>query len=294
MDLPCALLWSSIPVCIFGFIGNVLVIQIVYKSRVMHTPTNFLLVNMAVSDVIAILLFLIHDLTTYLLYEHIGENLLNIACKSIVVITTSAMVSSITLVVLSVERYNALLKPFNNGLRLNEDNIKKAIVFIWITSALLSLPNFFFEKWSEAYSTCSGPFNYDESRTSRIYLLVYAAIFYIQATIMFFCYGSLIRGLYFTNTVCPETDGERRSEKRKLVVTFLLASVGFLIGYGPGIILATLVASQHGENVDFDTYYVLLKVVEFLFGCSLCLNPIFYAFRSERFKDGFKRVLGCR
>ena len=82
MDLPCALLWSSIPVCIFGFIGNVLVIQIVYKSRVMHTPTNFLLVNMAVSDVIAILLFLIHDLTTYLLHEHIGENLLNIACKS--------------------------------------------------------------------------------------------------------------------------------------------------------------------------------------------------------------------
>jgi len=294
MDLPCALLWSSIPVCIFGFIGNVLVIQIVYKSRVMHTPTNFLLVNMAVSDVIAILLFLIHDLTTYLLYEHIGENLLNIACKSIAIITTSSMVSSITLVVLSVERYNALLKPFNNGLRLSEDNIKKAIVSIWITSALLSLPNFFLETWSEAYSTCSGPFNYEESRTSRIYLLVYAAIFYIQAAIMFFCYGSLIRGLYFTNTVCPETDGERRSEKKKLVVTFLLASVGFLIGYGPGIILATAVASQHDENVDFDTYYVLLKVVEFLFGCSLCLNPIFYAFRSERFKDGFKRVLGCR
>ena len=142
MDLPCALLWSSIPVCIFGFIGNVLVIQIVYKSRVMHTPTNFLLVNMAVSDVIAILLFLIHDLTTYLLHEHIGENLLNIACKSIAIITTSAMVSSITLVVLSVERYNALLKPFNNGLRLNEDNVKKAIIFIWITSALLSLPIF--------------------------------------------------------------------------------------------------------------------------------------------------------
>ena len=73
------------------------------------------------------------------------------------------MVSCITLVVRSVERYNALLKPFNNGLRLSEDIIKRAIVFIWITSALLCLPIFFLETWNDTYSTCSGPFNYDGS-----------------------------------------------------------------------------------------------------------------------------------
>ena len=81
----------------------------------------------------------------------------------------------------------------------------------------------------------------------KIYLIVFNAIFLIQSVVMVFCYGSLIRGLYFTNTVCPETettDGERSSEKKKLVITFLLATVGFLIGYVPCVAFHIVVAFQ--------------------------------------------------
>ena len=41
----------SIPFYISGLIGNVLIIGIVHKTREMHTPTNYLLASMAVSDV---------------------------------------------------------------------------------------------------------------------------------------------------------------------------------------------------------------------------------------------------
>ena len=49
---------SHFPILFFaiGFIGNVLVIRIVHKTRQIHTPANYLLANMAVSDVITILL----------------------------------------------------------------------------------------------------------------------------------------------------------------------------------------------------------------------------------------------
>ena len=50
----------SIPFYIIGLIGNVLVIRIVHKTREMHTPTNYLLASMAVSDVLTIIMFAAH------------------------------------------------------------------------------------------------------------------------------------------------------------------------------------------------------------------------------------------
>ena len=37
---------ASIPLCIFGLIGNTLVARVVQKAREMHTTTNYLLANL--------------------------------------------------------------------------------------------------------------------------------------------------------------------------------------------------------------------------------------------------------
>ena len=123
----------SIPFYISGLIGNVLVIRIVHKTREMHTPTNYLLASMAVSDVFTIMMFAAHGFafSQYVNDENFAQYLV---CKASALITTFAIVSSITLTVLAVERYNALLKPLRTGLRLSEDSIKKAIALIWVTS----------------------------------------------------------------------------------------------------------------------------------------------------------------
>ena len=123
----------SIPFYIIGLIGNVLVIRIVHKTREMHTPTNYLLASMAVSDVFTIMMIAAHR---FVFSQHIlDEKFGNLVCKAAVLITAFAIVSSITLTVLAVERYNALLNPLRTGLQLSEDNIKKAIALIWVTSA---------------------------------------------------------------------------------------------------------------------------------------------------------------
>ena len=50
----------SIPFYIIGLIGNVLFIRIVHKTREMHTPKNYLLASMAVSDVLTMMMFAAH------------------------------------------------------------------------------------------------------------------------------------------------------------------------------------------------------------------------------------------
>lgn len=276
-----------------GFIGNVLVIRIVHKTRQMHTPTNYLLANMAVSDIITILLFSCNNFTENQL-GRVSHKFATFACKALSIIGICIMVSSITLTVLALERYHALLKPFRTELRLSEDNVKKAIVFTWTTSVVICFPQFFFAQWSEKDTSCVGPLGI-MTEESKIYTLLYVTIFIMQLTIMFFCYGSLIRGLYFTDTVCSENDEQGNQEKKKLVLTFLLASLAFLIGYGPFVVFCILVASEDNEqNYDSKVYSILEAVSTVLFDLTLCLNPILYAFRSSSYQQEFKRLLICK
>ena len=288
----------SIPFYIIGLIGNVLVIRIVHKTREMHTPTNYLLASMAVSDVFTIIIIAARRFafSQHVLDENFGHLVCKASALSTTFITIFAIVSSITLTVLAVERYNALLKPLRTGLRLSEDNIKKAIDLIWVTNVFVSIPSAFFQEFDRSNRVLSGYVGQGDSNINLAWkiLIVFDALFLIQSVVMVFCYGSLIRGLYFTDTICQETettDGERSSEKKKLVITFLLATVGFLIGYVPSMAFYTVVAFQTNANIGMSLFSDLENVFQFLFGCSLCLNPLVYAFRSAHFREGFRRVL---
>ena len=184
------------------------------------------------------------------------------------------------------ERYHALLKPFGTGLRLKEDNIKQAIAVIWISSVIICSPGFFLNEWSENYSSCV---------THKAYVLIICVVStYIPIMVFLYCYGSLIKGLYFSHTICAgNTDEEGNSGKKKLVITFILATAGFVIGYGPITIFHTVNVSGDDEHISFK-FSEITATLYFIFFCSLCLNPILYAFRSTNFREGFKRIIFCR
>ena len=167
-DLFFILFYTGIPFLVIGLIGNVLVIRIIHKREDMKTPTNFLLMSLAFSDVITILLWPLY------FFEFA-----KFVCKLVVLIEISIMVSSITLTLLAVERYHAVLKPFHTGLRLSNDNIKHAVASIWIASFIICSPEFFLKEWSETYSQCTGPWSLHMNQASKIYVFINLTIFCI-------------------------------------------------------------------------------------------------------------------
>ena len=126
---------ASIPFCIFGLIGNTMVVRVVHKTREIHTTTNFLLANLAVSDVIAILMFPM-NFGTLGGFGPSVQSFTKFSCKGVIVGTIAIASSASTLSLIAVERYHAILKPFSSNLRLNEENIKKAIALIWTSSTV--------------------------------------------------------------------------------------------------------------------------------------------------------------
>ena len=184
-----------------------------------------------------------------------------------------------------MERYHALLKPLRSRLRLTKEKVKKTIAAIWIFGGLTSLPSVFL--------------NYKESKNfctvwNQAFFFPFSAIvIYIPSAVFVFCYGNLIKGLYFDKTICSmdaEIQRDRATEKKKLVVTFLLVTVNFLAGYGPMVVVQSLsLTGAIRQNIVNNVEAILF----FLFFCSSCLNPVLYAFRSTHFQQGLKRIILC-
>ena len=103
--------------------------------------------------------------------------ILEILCKLFALVQACITVSCITITVLAVERYHALLKPFRNGLLLREDNIKKAIAYIWGASVLESFPLIFFKEWSKTYETCIGLWTLHLNQGSKAWVIFDVVIY---------------------------------------------------------------------------------------------------------------------
>ena len=278
---------ASIPFYIFGLIGNTLVIRIVHKTREMHTTTNYLLANLAVSDAIVIFIIPMYFASSGDFGPPL-ENFSKFSCKFAVVGAIATASSASTLTVIAVERYHAILKPFSSNLRLNEENIKKVIILIWTSSTVLGLPGFFLNVWNNEKTVCDGPWGSKPNLASKIYMIInFIFTTYIPVVAFLFCYGSLIKGLYFSSDIFRESTNEDNSEKKRLLITFILATSGFVLGYGPFAVFHTMIL--FGKKIDLPLFKVNAVLI-FLFAISLFLNPVLYAFRSSNFKEGFKTI----
>ena len=126
-DVVFAVLYSAM--VLPGILGNCLVITIVRKTPSMHTTTNYLLMNLAVADVLTLLLCPgLYDfaLTSVRLHGFSGDVICKLfAGNAIVPITINAAV--ITVCTIAVERYLVLVKPFRTALRISKESVRVVV-----------------------------------------------------------------------------------------------------------------------------------------------------------------------
>ena len=138
-----------------NLVGNTLVIIVVFTKRSMRTPMNFLLVNLAVADIL-VGIFIGVRFVINPTYQHPTGTSGKYLCKFITGGTpafTASVASIYSLVAISVERYYAVLYPFREE-RLTPRNLKLIFFGIWLLSFLWVTPLYMIVTYRADIQTC--------------------------------------------------------------------------------------------------------------------------------------------
>ena len=139
-------LYKVIPVtivyCIIfitGIIGNVSTCVVIAKNRYMQTATNYYLFNLAIADLLMLILGLPQE--TYSFWSAypwiFGETFCVIRTMAA---ETSTYASILTITAFTVERYVAICHPMRAQTMSSLNRAIKVIVLIWTVSAICSVP----------------------------------------------------------------------------------------------------------------------------------------------------------
>ncbi|CEF60142.1 Tachykinin-like peptides receptor 86C [Strongyloides ratti] len=301
-----SLLIQIIYIAMFLFIivatlaGNLTVVWIILCHKKMRTVTNYYLLNLAIAD-ISISILNTGFSGMYNLYYNWKFGSFYCAVNSLMGITPIC-VSVFTMIVLSIDRYLAIVYPLRK--RPGKSQTLAIIFLIWFFAILWGLPNFFASKVNKHFfwdsdekiiyedQTCSST-NFPDGNqyTSFLYKLYNNALFITQyvlpLVILCFTYGRTVVVLRKSEIIGDSVQLDNILAKRKVANMLALIVVMFTIVWMP-YNLYFLLKSYITLELDNKTEHIIYLNIYWLGMASSILNPIIYYFMHVRFRLGFK------
>lgn len=292
---------SVLLVIVLSLVGNIFVLYVVRNNIKLHTVTHYLIVNLAVAD----LLITVFNMSVLLKIEITGndEAFGGIAGQMycvgmIVVLNLSVVCSILTMTAIAVERFCSIVFPFKRIITLK---LAKAIVGgTWLCSFLITIPFFFHIKVVDYYGDgvffCVEDWSpLDTAIASQLFQIVFFVLVYacplIAIFVLYLCIGIKLWRRQAKKQVSSFSNSHRRTRMTVQVTKMLIVSV---------MVFAICWLPQH--VVLFINYFMLhICPPEFLwFGGTLlayansAMNPIIYvAFHSEYRKQFKVSLVRC-
>ena len=311
-----------------SFFGNGVVAYIICAHRRLRTPSNFLVLNLAVCDLVTPLISIVFD---FVLEEHkyvwfYGGFMCKILWPAQ---TYFSCASSLTLAVISLDRYRLIMHPFKT--RLSMKKICALIFFVHALSLLSVSPYAYVlrlesgvceEHWSK--------FAFRQAYTVSLFLIQYG----LPLCFMVLVYGVAVRALHNTsakinkmreNSISSRSAPLKRSAGKKLANSppkvsrassvmrslkkmssrmdvwntpnakatkmFIIVVVVFAIFMFPNQVVWLWADFGGGSN---NPNFTQISIICWLFTYTNCVvNPIIFGIFSRDFRKGFKRIVEC-
>ena len=293
---------------IFGMIGNTLVCVVIYYNREMHTLTNVLIFHQAAIDFLScILIFLQSNIPDTGPPE--SEVAGQIFCKfwqAPVVLFALLTASTFNLVVVTLERYTAIVFPFRY-MRLFTRTINVILICcVWLVAAVYKLPDIARYYYDADEARCSS------KRLSWVKvsgIVTFCVQYFVPILVMVFAYGHIIRVLSKNqgepepvrprqNTNASTENGphaetlqeSQKRARRNVFKTLLLVFIAFAVCWTPNQFFFLLY--NLGANVVLNT--PLHRMTILIAQSNSAVNFLIYGFKYKQFRHGLKKLFRCK
>ena len=293
-----------VSILVLSCVGNSLVAIVIVKARRLRASSNLLILNLAFCDFITPALSIPFDLA--LEESNYIWSFGRAMCKTLwpfqTVFSTS---STLTLAVISLDRFRILVKPFTGHI-----SISKIVMFVLLIHAFsigLCVPYFIALDYNVSEMSCSESWprvHYRQAYTIVLFLCQYALPLITMIIAYILIYHSLHSNLTRLLSVGPEhrdrshsrtstlskdsMEFKRREQNVRLAKMFVIVVVVFAISMFPNQVLWLWV--DFGNGADHKYFHYISVICRICTYANSVLNPFIYALKSREFRSGFARI----
>ncbi|XP_058939997.2 D(1C) dopamine receptor-like [Pocillopora verrucosa] len=288
--------------------GNLLVISAVYLYHRLRRMTNFFIISLAVSDLFVALGHLPLRIDTSVHNNHWcfdkGEGDFTTCAYWIVMDTVFSSASMCNLVIISIDRFLAITKPFEYQSRMTKRVGFSLIAFVWVYAMLwgvLSLVNW--EGGSKSNIKINTMDGRSCAKSDKIYYTTAMAVaFFLPLLIVIVTYSCVFRVAFTQAKAVASLDpnkGKRRILRELKATKTIAIVIGvFIVCWLPPFILivtslwCTACLEPLKKNPAL-AQVVSIPFISVLPVMNSSLNPLIYTVFNKEFREAFSRML-CR
>ena len=286
-------------ILVVSLVGNSLIVLIVYKTPTLRKPINMLIANMAMSD----LLYPIFPIPVRLTELHVGSWLIGgtlgqALCKIYPFFSDiSSLVSIQSLVLITVDRYAAVVVPLRSPL-ISRKVCRCLIVGTWILAAAFLWPNLFTfnlveyqeEKWCEnQWEVIFG-----ENSSFGIYILsAFIFFYYIPFVVLVILYSIILIKLKkqaHPGEQSASAEEQRTRRNRNVLKMIVAIVVAFFICWIPFSIQLVTFYFVPKNTLDCK-FRVSYNVAWFVAYTNCAINPIICLTFTSNYRQAFRKLV---
>ena len=286
-------------ILVVSLVENSLIVIIVFKTPTLRKPMNFMIVNMAISDLLFTIFLFPRSLVEMQADSWlIGDSLLQTLCKtSFFLLIVSATVSIQSLILITVYRFGAVVLPIRSPL-ISKSYGPFFIIATWIV-AIAANSAYLFSLKVVVNEHLGGMVmcTIQKSSANNYLLSNFIAFFYIPFVLLTMLYAIiLIKLKQHAHPGEPSANAEKqRSRKNRNVLKMAIVIVfAFFLCWIPFITNRTISHFAPNSSIWYSCNFLLYDNFTYFMAATNCaINPMICLIFSSNYRQGLKRLFSC-